>query len=124
MISHTERSWRGMRSYRQGWWMEILASWILYLKGYHIEKRRYRTPAGEIDLVASRGKMLIIVEVKKRRTRALAKESLLISQRKRLRRAGHWTLGHMSQKKKIRFDGIFFAPWTWPLHLKNILCED
>ena len=35
-------------------------------KGYRIAARRWRCPAGEIDIVARRGKLLIFVEVKAR----------------------------------------------------------
>ena len=38
------------------------------LKGYRILARRYRTRLGEIDLIARRGDLVLIVEVKARRT--------------------------------------------------------
>ena len=37
------------------------------LKGYRIVARRYRTKLGEIDLIARRGDLVLIVEVKARR---------------------------------------------------------
>ncbi|MCR4283578.1 MAG: YraN family protein, partial [Bauldia sp.] len=30
---------------------ETLAAWLLRLKGYRVLARRYKTPAGEIDLI-------------------------------------------------------------------------
>ena len=39
----------------------------LMLKGYRIVARRHRTKLGEIDLIARRGDLVLIVEVKARR---------------------------------------------------------
>ena len=45
-----------------------MAAWYLQAKGYRILQRNYRTPMGEIDLVAKDGKTLVFVEVKARRS--------------------------------------------------------
>jgi hypothetical protein len=45
---------------------EWLAAWWLRLKGYRILARDLRTPVGEIDLIARRGRVLALVEVKAR----------------------------------------------------------
>jgi putative endonuclease len=47
---------------------ESLAAWWLRLKGWRILARRVRTPVGEIDLVARRGRTIAFVEVKARAT--------------------------------------------------------
>ncbi len=41
---------------------ELLAAWWLRLKGYRILARDLRTPVGEIDLIARRGRVLALVE--------------------------------------------------------------
>ncbi len=51
---------------------ERIAGWWLRLKGWQILDRRVRTPAGEVDLVARRGKLVAFVEVKARATDAAA----------------------------------------------------
>lgn len=38
---------------------ETIAVWSLRLKGYAVLARRERTPAGEIDIVARRGRTLV-----------------------------------------------------------------
>ena len=53
------RYWRGIVA-------EWLASVLLMLRGYSILARRFRSPFGEIDIVARRGKRLAFVEVKRR----------------------------------------------------------
>ena len=45
---------------------ERRAAWFYRLRGYRILERNVRLQAGEIDLVARRGSMLIIPEVKTR----------------------------------------------------------
>ena len=49
---------------------ERLAAWWLRLKGWHILAMRARTPVGEIDLIARRGRTLAFIEVKARATEA------------------------------------------------------
>jgi putative endonuclease len=57
-----------VRAYRHGLFAETVAALLLRLKGHRIIARRYKTPVGEIDLVALRGKRLAFVEVKQRKT--------------------------------------------------------
>ena len=58
-----------VRAYRSGLVAETVAALMLRVKGYAIVAQRYKTPVGEIDLVAIKGKRLAFVEVKRRRTR-------------------------------------------------------
>ena len=56
----------GRMAHRLGLRAEMLAAMLLRLKGYRILAQRLKTPAGEIDMVARRGRSLAIVEVKAR----------------------------------------------------------
>ena len=58
-----------VKAYRRGLFAETVAALLLRLKGYAIVARRYKTPVGEIDLVALKGKRLAFVEVKRRKTK-------------------------------------------------------
>ena len=49
---------------------ELLAAWYLRLKGWRIVAQRVKTPRGEVDLVARRGRTVAFVEVKWRRSEA------------------------------------------------------
>jgi putative endonuclease len=42
---------------------------LLRPKGHRIVAQRYRTPVGEIDLVALKGRRLAFIEVKRRKTK-------------------------------------------------------
>jgi putative endonuclease len=50
-------------AFKLGLSAESRAAAFLIAKGYRIAARRWRCPAGEIDIVARRGSLLIFVEV-------------------------------------------------------------
>jgi putative endonuclease len=106
---------------REAWgrWAESLAAWSLRLRGYRILARRFRTPLGEIDLIAQRGRLLAFVEVKARADLEQALVALSPRQRQRTARAAELFLlrrpdlaGHA-----LRFDLIAVRPWRVPRHL-------
>jgi putative endonuclease len=104
---------------RRGRRAEQWAIWYLRFKGFRIREKRYRTPVGEIDLIASRGKLLIFVEVKARATVSEAALAISASQQKRIQRAAEHFLATNSgyEKSDIRFDAILISPRRWPGHL-------
>jgi putative endonuclease len=109
------------RRYRLGRYAESISVWHLRLRGYRVLDRRYRTPVGEIDIIAQRGNLIAFIEVKARRTKTLAIESITPKQRHRIRRAAgaflgaHPTLTHCD----LRFDIIMVTPWALPAHLTD-----
>lgn len=108
---------RGSR-YRRGLRAERMAAWLLRLKGYRIVARRQRTPVGEVDLVARRGSVLAIVEVKARGDAASAAEAVDGRQRRRLERAAAWILARQTDPGlTLRFDVILVVPRRLPRHL-------
>jgi putative endonuclease len=56
-------------AFRLGLSAESRAAMFLIAKGYRILARRFKTPFGEIDIVARRRRALVFVEVKARETR-------------------------------------------------------
>lgn len=97
---------------------EVAAALWLMLKGYRILGFRLRTPQAEIDLLALRGKVLAVVEVKQRATLAQALETVSLDQRERLRRAGE-TLAARRRgltDATVRLDLIALAPGRFPRH--------
>ena len=75
------------RRVRFGRFAEALCAWHLRLRGYRILAKRFRTPLGEIDIVARRGGLVAFIEVKARRDLARAGDSLSPNQRRRIARA-------------------------------------
>ncbi len=107
------------RRERAGRSAETVAALWLRLKGYRIEGRRVRTPAGEIDIVARRRGLLVFVEVKARLHYEKALEAVTPRQQQRIERAAVWYTGHRSRGvcTGMRFDVIAVRPWRCPQHL-------
>jgi putative endonuclease len=100
---------------------ELRAELLLRLKGYRILMRRYRTGLGEVDLIASRGRVVAFIEVKFRETRTAALESVSERQRRRIRAAANAYLAHHPQVAEMdcRFDVIVVTRALLPHHLLN-----
>ncbi|GLQ12281.1 UPF0102 protein [Devosia yakushimensis] len=100
---------------------EALAAWFLRLKLYRIVETRYKTPVGEIDLIAERFGVTVFVEVKARRDAASQAETLeAINQQRIVRAAEYWLSRHPAlAATPLRFDVIFLTPRRWPLHIRN-----
>jgi putative endonuclease len=107
-------------AYRRGTKGEGRAAALLRLKGYRILERRWRSPAGEVDLIALKGDTLIFVEVKARASHQEAAESILQRQRQRITRAAEAYLAYHPELKfeNVRFDAILVAPGSWPQHIR------
>lgn len=91
------------------------------LKGYRILGFRLATPMAEIDLLAVRGRVLAVVEVKQRRTLDEALEAVHFDQRERLRRAGAHiaALRPSLRNVAVRLDLIALAPGRAPRHIPD-----
>ena len=100
---------------------ETLAAWWLRLQFYRIVAQRYKTPVGEIDLIAERFGVTVFVEVKMRRSaKGLAEALEAVNQQRIARAAQYWVAKNPAKADTdTRFDVIFMAPRRWPLHFKN-----
>jgi putative endonuclease len=110
-----------VKAYRSGLLAETVAALMFRLKGYAIVARRCKTPVGEIDLVALKGKRLAFVEVKRRRSAEDAAWTLPAKQRRRIVRAAqYWLAAHPDfSGHDISFDVVLTAPWAWPRYIAN-----
>jgi putative endonuclease len=106
---------------RRGHSAEGLAIWLLRCKGYRILARRYRSPFGEIDIVARRGPLVAFVEVKSRPNRRAALEALTPQQCRRIERASLAFLQSRPEYSTLqsRFDLIALTPRRLPLHIPD-----
>jgi len=109
------------RAYVRGRRAEGLAAWWLRLQGYRIVARGFRVPVGEIDLVARRGAVLAIVEVKRRDSLAAAGEAVSRRQQRRVRHAAEAFLQRHPDLAglQLRFDAVLLAPRRLPRHIKD-----
>jgi putative endonuclease len=106
-------------AFRTGLSAESRAAAYLMAKGYRILARRFRTPHGEIDLVARRRNLLAFVEVKARAT--LDEAAFAVTPRQQLRiinAAQGWLVAHPEHADyDLRFDAILIAPRSLPRHV-------
>lgn len=107
-----------------------LAEWVaigsLLLRGYVPLARRVKTPLGEIDLIARRGAVVAVIEVKNRADMADGVAAVPPRQRERLHRATAWWLARHPRHAGavIRHDLMVVAPWRAPHHLIGALAPD
>lgn len=109
------------RGFRKGHRGERLAAWALRLKGYRIMAVRHRTKRGEIDLIARRGDLVAIVEVKVRRTLTEAMDAIGPEAQRRIEAAADLWLARQRDHARLslRFDIVAVLPWRWPVHVPN-----
>jgi putative endonuclease len=120
-VSEGVRQARGRESRLSGRRAEVLAALWLMAKGYRILGFRLKTRQAEIDLLALRGKVLAVVEVKRRTTLLAALETVTFDQRERLRRAGRALAAGRPALSgaAVRLDLIALAPGRLPRHIPD-----
>lgn len=108
---------------RHGRLAEQVAVLGLVLRGYRVLARRCLTAAGEIDIVAVRGRRLTFVEVKQRANWDEAGIAVRASQTARLHRAAEQWVGARPFYRDYErgFDSILLVPWSWPQFCRDAL---
>ncbi len=109
---------RRRRAERRGRVAEWLCLWHLRVRGWRIVARGWRCPAGEIDIIARRGRVLAIVEVKSRGDVGVAAAALAPRQRRRIVRAAEAFLGARPDLAglDLQFDLMLVAQHRLPRH--------
>lgn len=123
-----------VKAWQRGRNAERVAAWYLRAKGYRILAERYKTPSGEIDLIATRlakpfanpiairGRHLVFVEVKARATLQDGLEAISPRQQQRIRAAAETFLARNASGTDLaprmvqcRFDAIVVTPGRFGL---------
>ena len=116
---------RRRKAFRAGVKAERIAALFLMFKGYRILAFRFKTVAGEIDLIASKHNRLVFIEVKTRSNSELCEGDLLSlvtpRQQGRIRRAADlWmSKNRVPASRDVGFDIIILRPWSLPRHYKD-----
>tara|TARA_B100000678_G_scaffold285205_1_gene287944 strand:+ start:1836 stop:2222 length:387 start_codon:yes stop_codon:yes gene_type:complete len=107
-VSQSTRRQKAERSGRIAEWFALI--WLT-AKGYRILTRRQKTGMGELDLVCVRGKVVVIVEVKQRRSFDSARTAVSEAAWQRIGRAAELWLskrGPLANADR-RYDLFIFA---------------
>jgi putative endonuclease len=116
---------RRQRAERHGHGAEWFAALALMLKGYRIIDRRFRTRAGEIDLVVRRGAIVAFVEVKARHDTRAAVDSVSATTQHRIRAASDFWIARASGRDarvaswSYRYDIVAVSRRHWPRHFPD-----
>jgi len=112
-VSRAEAERRG----RKG---EAFAALWLRLQGWRVLAQRQRVGAGEVDLIARRGRTVAFIEVK---WRATSEDRDLAIDAHRLRRVARaaqvLALKFVREGDDMRIDVILLAPRRWPRRIAN-----
>ena len=116
-----DQAGRRYKAYHRGHRSEWLAALALMLKGYRIVARRYRTKLGEIDLIARRGDLVIMVGVKARPTLLQAMDAVGRESEQHIEGAADLWLARQKDygRLSVRFDMVAVLPRRWPVHVEN-----
>ncbi len=115
------------KAYKFGLVAEKIAAVFLTMKGYRVIARRYHNPKGEIDILATKGKTLAIVEVKARQSLESGAYSIPLWKQQKILGALEWLMASSGKiatlakagERVIRFDAIIIVPGRLPVHLKD-----
>ncbi|WP_341753935.1 YraN family protein [Candidatus Tisiphia endosymbiont of Dioctria rufipes] len=99
---------------------EYVAIVIYKIKFYQILYHRKRYYVGEIDIIALRGKQLVFIEVKARRS-DVDDRILSTHQQARIKRSASVFLSSNPkyQNYQVRFDLIIIKPYSIPIIIEN-----
>jgi putative endonuclease len=108
-------------AFQRGLSAESRAALFLMAKAYRILARRWKTPFGEIDIIARRRAVVVFVEVKARGNVDEAVEAVTERTKRRVTAAAElWLARHPQQANgEIRFDVIVVTPGKMPRHIVN-----
>ena len=108
-------------AFRTGISAESRAAAFLIAKGFRILARRWKSPVGEIDIIARRRSLLIFVEVKARERLDDAAWSVTDRQRLRIVAAAEaWLTRYPDDRiRDMRFDAVLVAPGRIPRHIPS-----
>jgi len=111
----------GQIAFRTGISAESRAAAFLIAKGFRILARRWKSPVGEIDIIARRRSLLVFVEVKARERLDDAAWSVTDRQRLRIVAAAEaWLARYPDDRiRDMRFDAVLVAPGRIPRHIPS-----
>ena len=111
------------RRHHSGLRAESIVAAVYMSTGHRILGRRFKTPVGEIDLIAIRKKRVAFIEVKRRQTAEDAEDAITLTMRRRVRRAADLWLAKNPQFQSydIGFDLVFVLPWRFPIIMRDAL---
>lgn len=112
---------RRQQAERKGRRAEWMAAMALRLKGYRIVAKRFKTSVGEVDLIARKGDLVLLVEVKARADLMACHNAISATAARRIEAAGDQWLARQpdAHRLSVRRDLVAIIPRRWPAHVAN-----
>ena len=109
------------QSYRRGVIGEYIARISYFLRGYKTIAVRYRNYLGEIDLICSKGNLIVFIEVKTRSNPNYIVEGIVgYNQIRRIKMAAKYFLMQPQYREyDIRFDCVIVGRYYFPQIIEN-----
>lgn len=113
--------WSRKTNHSKGVAAESVAVEALQAAGFEVLNRRYRTQAGEVDLVVASANALAFVEVKRRSSAIQAMEAITPRQQMRIAMAAEiWLQANPEYADRdITFDAVLVCPRCAPRHIRD-----
>ena len=114
------------RSEHAGRTAERIALWYLRLKGYRLLVHRYKSGAGEVDLIMRKGETTAFIEVKARHSIDAAVTAVTPYQSRRISAAARSFMARdrKAARQFCRFDIVVVSPYLLPHHIENAFPGD
>lgn len=111
-----------IKAEKHGHRSEWFAALALRFKGWRIVARRFKTKTGEVDIIARKRDLVIMVEVKARPTLAQAMDAVSSTAQRRIEASGDVWLAAQPDfaKLSVRYDLIAVLPRRWPVHVERL----
>jgi putative endonuclease len=116
------RRWISISDSEYGRLAETIACWSLRLRGYSIVDRNVRVCGREVDVVARRGRTLVVCEVKARRSARTGRPEEMVGpwQQRRLLEAAEVLLAADPRARTARVD-VIAVQGLRPRHIRAAL---
>lgn len=105
-------------------WAEAVAKTYLEAQGYLVVAENYTVPGAEIDIIAERGDLTVVVEVKQRRQNRYGTPAEAITPRKQARlqeAALHYLAArHGRDDLPLRFDALLLSGGVHDYRLEHL----
>jgi putative endonuclease len=103
-----------LSDHRYGRLAETMAAWALRFRGYRIVGRNVRVAGREVDLLARKGNLLVVCEVKARRVSRYGGPLDAVGERKqrRLQEAAEMLMARDGSIERVRFDVVAVSGYS------------
>ncbi len=114
------------RAFRRGLGAEGCTALMLRLKFYRILARRFRCRGGEVDIIARRGSIIAVVEVKARPSEQAGLDAVTAQAWRRIETAADRFLASRPDLSRcsVRYDVVICRPGRLPLHRMGVWQPD